>query len=111
MMPTPAVLQLSNRTQHSTGDLSLRRQLSTVREMLASLETLTIAGRQNLMIKVVAFIRGRGGEALERVGQNNQGTAAALLEHLAVESERRLPDARAFGPRAESLVALLAAVA
>jgi len=44
-------------------------------------------------------------------GGVTQGVAAALLEHLAVESERRLPDARTFGPRAESLVALLAAVA
>lgn len=91
--------------------IPLHRQLSAIREMLASLETLTIAGQQNVMMKVVAFIRGRAGEALARVGRHNQRTAADLLQHLAVESERPLPDARLFGPRAESLVALLAAVA
>jgi hypothetical protein len=79
--------------------------------MLTSLDTLTIAGQQNVMIKVVAFIRGRAGDALGRVGRHNQRTAADLLQHLAVESERPLPDVRSFGPRAESLVALLAAVA
>ena len=107
----PELLRAPQRHPYSTDGTSLRRQLSTIREMLATLETLTIAGQQNLMMKVVAFIRARGGEALGRVGKNNQRTAAALLEYLAIESERPLPDARTFGPRAESLVALLASVA
>lgn len=102
MMPTPIDTRPS---------VSLHLQLSTIREMLTSLDTLTIAGQQNVMVKVVAFIRGRAGEALARVGRHDQRTAADLLQHLAVESERPLPDVRSFGPRAESLVALLAAVA
>ena len=111
MMPAPSDPYSPPRRQQSIDEVSLRRQLSTIREMLATLDTLTNAGQQNLMMKVVAFIRGRGGEALGRVGKNNQRTAADLLEHLAVEAERPLPDARAFGPQADSLVALLAAVA
>jgi hypothetical protein len=79
--------------------------------MLTSLDTLTIAGQQHVMVKVIAFIRRSAGEALGRVGQKNQRTATNLLEHLALESVRPLPDVRLFGPRAESLVALLAAVA
>ena len=111
MTPNPIDSSLAHHCPDSLGDGSLRRELSTIREMLTSLETLTTAGQQHVMFKVIAFIRGRAGEALGRVGRKNQRTAVDLLEHLAIESERPLPDVRSFGPRAESLVALLAAVA
>ena len=111
MMPTPIDSHPSQSHPDSTGEVSLLRQLSTIQEMLASLDTLTIAGQQHVMAKVVGFIRARTGEALGRVGRNNQRTAVDLLQHLATESERRLPDVRSFGPPAESLLALLAAAA
>ena len=81
-MPTPIDSRPSPGRPHSMSEVPLRRQLSTIREMLTSVDTLTIAGQQHVMVKVVGFIRGRAGEALRRVGRNNQQTAADLLENL-----------------------------
>jgi len=110
MTPAPTAPG-STASARGTRDVPLQRQLATVREMVASLDTLTLAGQRHLMAKVVTFMRDHGLVALRQVGRNDQRTAAELLEHLSVESERRLPDAGAFGPCAETLVELLAEVA
>jgi hypothetical protein len=93
------------------GERSFLSHLPTIREMLVSLDTLTITGRQHLMAKVVGFIRDRGSDAVRNAGRSNQRIAIELLDGLAVESNRPLPDVRKFAHRAESLVALLAATA
>ncbi len=92
----------------SRRERSFYRQIPTIREMIGSLDTLTITGRQHLMTKVVDFIRDCGSEAVGGIGRNNQRTVMALLEDLAAESSRLVPDVRQFAQRAESLVALLA---
>jgi hypothetical protein len=93
------------------GDGSFLSRLSTIREMLGSLDTVTITGRQHLMVKVVEFIREQGGDAVRNADWRDQRIAIELLDDLAVESSRPLPDVHEFAHRAESLVALLAATA
>jgi hypothetical protein len=100
----------STAAQHPGSGTFLSR-LPTIREMLSSLDTATITGRQHLMAKVVGFIRDQGQDAVRNAGGRDQRVAIALLDGLAVESTRPLPDVRAFAHRAESLVALLAATA
>lgn len=92
-------------------DRSFYRQIPTIREMIGSLDTLTITGRQHLMLKVVGFIRECGSEAFRGVGRHNERTVSELLECLAAESSRPMPDVRQFVQGAESLVALLAPIA
>ena len=89
-------------------DRSFYRQIPTMLEMIGSLDTLTITGRQHLMVKVVGFIRDCGSEAVRGIGRNNQRTVMELLDCLAAESSRPMPDVRQFAQRAQSLVALLA---
>jgi hypothetical protein len=93
------------------GDGLFLRQLPTIREMLGSLDTLTINGRQHLMIKVVDFLRDNGVDAVRGIGWRNQRAVMELLDGLAVESHRPMPDVKQFAQRAESVVALLAATA
>jgi len=93
------------------GDGSFLSRLSTIREMVGSLDTLTITGQQHLMAKVVGFIREQGGDAVRNVDWRDQRIAIELLDDLAIESSRPLPDVHQFAHRAESLVALLAASA
>jgi hypothetical protein len=63
------------------------------------------------MVKVVEFIREQGGDAVRNADWRDQRIAIELLDDLAVESSRPLPDVHEFAHRAESLVALLAATA
>jgi hypothetical protein len=93
------------------GDGSFLSRLPTIREMLGSLDTVTITGRRHLMAKVVGFFRDQGRDAVRNAGGRNQRIAIALLDGLAVESTRPMPDVHEFAHRAESLVALLAATA
>ena len=93
------------------GDGAFLSRLPTIREMLGSLDTVTITGRQHLMAKVVGFIREQGQDAVRNAGRRDQRIAIALLDGLVVESNRPLPDVHEFAHRAESLVALLAATA
>ena len=105
---TPS-LEVSSIQQQLDG--SFYRQIPTIREMLGSLDTLTLNGRQHLMTKVVGFLRDRGVDAVQAIGRHNQHTVMELLDGLAVESSRPMPDVKQFAQRAENLVALLVAAA
>jgi hypothetical protein len=86
---------------------SLADKLATVRQMLATLNTVTIAGQRHVMTKVLAFVDGQVGRA---IGQGAAGNRRVLLEQLALlrrESDRQLPSVPSFGETAESLLALL----
>jgi hypothetical protein len=87
---------------------SLADDLITIRQMLATLDTLTIAGQRHLMTKVTAFVDGQVERALQRAGTANGGALVEQLAFLRHESDRQLPSVPAFGERAESLLALLA---
>lgn len=81
-------------------------QFSVVREMLGTLETLTSAGQQYLMGKIIGFMEGQAG-GLPRVGARNRRTFMELLTNLRRESDRAFPDISGFVQRTEGLVALL----
>lgn len=92
------------------GGRSFDRQIPTIREMLGSLDMVTINGRQHLMTKVVAFLRECEAVA-PGIGRDNQRAIIDLLDRLAAESSRPMPDVQQFAERAENVVALLAASA
>ncbi len=99
---------------HSTAETenipqpSLAEKLEIVRQMVASLETVTIAGQRHLMTKVLAFVDGQ----VDRAVRGSSLDRRRLLEQLALlkhETDRQLPSVPVFGRRAENLLDLLAA--
>ena len=88
---------------------SFDRQIPTIREMLGSLDTLTVNGRQHLMTKVVGFLREYEADVAPRIGRHNQRIVLELLDRLAAESKRPMPDVQQFAHWADDLVALLTA--
>jgi hypothetical protein len=90
---------------------SLSWQLSVIREMLRTFDTLTTAGQRYNMTKIVAFSRDQVARACDRVSRRHQSAFVHLLEKLDRESARPLPDTFRFGERAERLVGLLASTA
>ena len=88
----------------------LLRQLSVVREMLGTFDTVTIAGQRHVMDKVIAFVEEQIRHAGTHVSQRNQATLADLMTHIRSESERLSPDSARFAQRAESLISLLVAI-
>jgi hypothetical protein len=87
---------------------SLGEEFATIRQMLATLDSLTIAGQRHLMAKVVSFVDGQMTRVLQHVGPGNRRTLLDQLALLKGESDRQLPSVPVFGQRAESLIALLA---
>jgi hypothetical protein len=75
-------------------------QVATLREMLPTLETLTVPGRRHNMRKIVSRI--------EQLVDGVEGRlfVAALLGKLAGESSRLHPDVRTFNEAAEQLLDL-----
>lgn len=86
---------------------TLADKVATVREMLARLDTVTIAGQRHLMGKVVAVVDSQAERAIHHA---EPGRGRAWLDDLAFlrhESDRQLPSVPAFGARADSLLSLL----
>jgi hypothetical protein len=107
--PAEAPAPLAGRA-HGNNSTSLSRLLGVVPGMLSSLDTLTAAGQHHVMSKIVTFLQDQATHATHRVSHGNQRAFAELLGHLTCESERLLPDVRAFSRRAEGVVALLATI-
>ena len=93
----------------SDDGLNFATQVSVVRQMLPTLQTLTAAGQQNIMSKIVTFTRDQAERARHGLSARNRRMLAELLGHLTHESERLSPGILAFSRRAESLLALIAA--
>ncbi|HVU34660.1 MAG TPA: hypothetical protein VHE61_14595 [Opitutaceae bacterium] len=85
----------------------LAARMLTIREMLANLDTLTIAGQQHLMNRVAAFIEGQVTEVPRGAGGANRRMLTEQLELLKHESGRPLPSVSAFRRRADNLLDLL----
>ncbi|HLK92073.1 MAG TPA: hypothetical protein VKZ18_19430 [Polyangia bacterium] len=83
---------------------------SVIREMLGTLETLTTAGQQHDMCKVVAFMTDEIRRVSPRLSRRNQLTLADLVAQLERQTQRRLPDLQAFALGTENLISLLGAV-
>lgn len=85
----------------------LAARMITIREMLATLDTLTIAGQQHLMSRVAGFIEGQVTQAAQHVRGGNRRMLAEQLGLLKHEAGRPLPSVTAFRQRAENLLDLL----
>ena len=92
-----------------TSDLEPVPHLDVLREMIRTMETLTLAGQRHTMARIVDFIHQRATWCQRAIGMHNRNILEQLLEELTRESRRIFPDARSFGSRAEALLGLLAA--
>jgi hypothetical protein len=77
-------------------------QAAVIGEMLASLDTLTNAGRHHVMAKIVGFFQGRVGATHVA----DPARAAEMLERLQREAARPLPVVASFTQEVERLLAL-----
>ena len=89
----------------------LTDELTTVRGMLSTLDTLTIAGQQYLTGKVISFVEDRAPGLLREMNGRSRRTFLELLTDLRSENDRLAPDVAAVVRRGEDLIALLAGVA
>jgi len=89
---------------------SLSWQVSVLGDMVATLDTLTRAGQQHVIGKVVAVVRDQVRRAGPLVSRREREILAGLVEDMAHESDRLSPDLSVFTPRAERLIELLALV-
>src|SRR5580698_1076653 len=85
-------------------------QVSVLGDMVATLDTLTTAGQQHVIGKVVAVVRDQVQRAAPLVSRREREILAGLVEDMAHESDRVSPDLSVFTPRAERLIELLALV-
>lgn len=106
-----AQLVLSTPDAVSETSPGLMDQLTTVRGMLSTLETLTTAGQQYLTGKVIAFVEDQAPTLLSGMNGRSRRTFFELLTDLRHEHDRLAPDVAAVVGRAEGLIALLAGVA
>ena len=83
-------------------------ELTTVRGMLSTLETLTIAGQQYLTGKVISFVEDRAPARLSELNGRSRSTFFELLSDLRQQHDRLIPDVAAVVRRGEDLIALLA---
>jgi hypothetical protein len=81
--------------------------LTTIRQMLATLDTVTTAGQRHLMNKMLAIMGDQVERALGREGPRNEGTLREQLVLLKREVDRHAPSASEFVNRAEGLIALV----
>jgi hypothetical protein len=87
----------------------LRQLLRIVQDMLEDLEEQTSMGGRHTMEKVIGVLRAQIGRGLFRTGPRNERMLSRLVDQLAREAGRPLPEVREFRDRAEPLVALLMA--
>ncbi len=82
-------------------------QVAVIGEMLASLDSLTNAGRHHVMTKIVTFVQGR----LGTVPSNSRtpperARIAEMLDHLQREAARPLPVVGVFTESVQRLLAV-----
>jgi hypothetical protein len=111
LAPSAPVTRRHESIQRAAGPAPRESELGVVREMLSTLDTLTTAGQQHTMAKLVGYIQDRSTRVLPVIDSRNRDTLAELLAHLHRECHRALPDVRSFSDRADRVVALLSAAA
>lgn len=110
-LPVSDSAQSGRLSDLSTGAHAFRvRQLWVVREMLRTLDTVTIAGQQHLMEKVVAFVEGQIAQVAAGASGRNRAALDDLMAQLKVDARGLFPDSARFARHAESLIGLLVAV-
>ena len=108
-VPAIPPLSLPARPPGDDDRALLRNQLRVVQDMLEDLEEQTVVGRRHTMEKVIGVLRDQIGRRLFRSGPRNGRMLSHLVDQLAHEAGRPLPELREFRDRAEPLVALLMA--
>jgi hypothetical protein len=81
--------------------------VSVVRDMLATLETLTSVGQQYLMGKILRVSEDHARVLLGGMSPRNRRAVMGLLTHLRGECDRFVPDVATFVRRADRLTRLL----
>jgi hypothetical protein len=89
---------------------SLSWQVPVLGDMVATLGTLTTAGQQHVIGKVLAVVRDQVRRAAPLVSRREREILAGLVQEMEHESDRVSPDLSVFTPRAERLFGLLALV-
>jgi hypothetical protein len=91
----------------SGGCADSSRRLLIVKEMLGAMEAQTSAGHRYTMEKVVRLLREEIVCATLRTSLRNKGELSQLVDQLAREALRLLPNVELFSGRADIIVALL----
>ncbi len=81
-------------------------ELAVIGEMVASLDSLTHAGRHHVMAKIVAFVQGRIGPAVARRGPAERARIGELVDRLKNEAARPLPVVSNFTEAVQRLLAV-----
>ena len=89
-------------------DASFSQRLDVIPGMLASMDSLSMAGQRYVMDKVVSFMEQQTDRA-QGLSLPNQHMFAELIAEVRRESERMVPGVPLFIRRAESLLTLLSA--
>jgi len=84
------------------------RESALIREMLSSLQSLTVAGQRHTMGKIAGFLSETVEHPGPAVSLHARAASRQLLSRLAHESERLSPDIESFCWAAENLLGLLA---
>ncbi len=100
--PTPRSVKPALRD--SAGNC--RTQGAIVREMLLTMDTLTIAGQRYIMRKIVEILSNRIDSMLS-LRRQDRGTLSRMVNSLRVQCDHLLPDVRTFTARAEALLSVL----
>jgi hypothetical protein len=81
-------------------------ELAVIGEMVASLDSLTHAGRHHVMAKIVTFVQGRIGPAVAKRGAAERARINELVERLKNEAGRPLPVVSSFTDAVQRLLAV-----
>jgi hypothetical protein len=88
----------------------LAEQIGTVRGMLVTLDTSSVAGQHYVMRKVIAFTQAQVKRLRQNLSARNERLCSELVDLLIHECEPALPDKQRFAHRADNLLDLLAAL-
>ena len=80
-------------------------ELAIIGEMLASLDSLTLAGRHHLMTKIATFVQARSAAPAGRPAPD-RARVAELVERVKREAARPLPFVPSFTEAVQSLLAV-----
>jgi hypothetical protein len=86
----------------------LADQIGTVREMVVTLDTLSVAGQHYIMRKVIAFTQAQVKRLRWSLSARNQHLCSELVDLLIHACELMLPDRLQFAHRAATLLDVLA---
>lgn len=81
-------------------------QVAVIGEMVASLDSLTNAGRHHVMTKIVGFVQARVGTAPGSRTAAERARIAEMVDHLQREAARPLPAVGSFTEWVQRLLAV-----